>query len=162
LTPETIRLGVSVGPDENDRRSLCPVARILTELPPTSTAITALTKDFIATLSCHTVSAVSCGLACTALARSLENGTFGSDHIHQVVPRIDERLGAFVLKLGRQGMDVDPRSSEPRQYLFTVAAVRRHGRLDNAVFGKSVQRALRHGVHGEWCGQGLNVQDVRS
>src|SRR5208283_3788567 len=54
------------------------------------------------------------------------------------------------------------RSSEPRQYLFTVAAVRRHGRLDNAVFGKSVQRALRHGVHGEWCGQGLNVQDVRS
>ena len=45
LTPETIRLGVSVGPDENDRRSLCPVARILTELPPTSTAITALTTQ---------------------------------------------------------------------------------------------------------------------
>src|SRR5580704_1795240 len=81
LTPETIRLGVSVGPDKNDRRSLCPVARILTELPPTSTASTALTEDFIATSSCRTVpfSTASSDQARTALARSLENVTFGSN-----------------------------------------------------------------------------------
>ena len=62
--------------------------------------------------------------------------------------------GQVRLKLGRQGMDVDPRSGEPRQYLFAVAAVRRHGRLDNPVFGKRVQRALRNGVHSEWGSQG--------
>src|SRR6202047_2742535 len=164
LTPETIRLGVSVGPDKNDRRSLCPVARILTELPPTSTASTALTEDFIATSFCRTVpfSTASSDLARIALARSRENGAFGSNHAHQVVPRIDERLGAFVLKLGRQRMDVDPGPGESRQHLFAVAAVRWHGRLDNAVFGKHFQRALRHGVHGEWRGQGLDVKDVRS
>ena len=47
LTPETIRLGVSVGPDGNDRRSCCPLARILTEVPPTSTTSTFLTEDFL-------------------------------------------------------------------------------------------------------------------
>jgi S1-C subfamily serine protease len=57
-------------------------------------------------------------------------------------------------------MDIDPCPGEPRQHLFAVAAVRRHGRLDNAVFGKRVQRALRNGVHGEWRGQGLDVNDV--
>ena len=37
LDPDTIRLGVNVGLDGNERRSVCPVARILTEVPPTST-----------------------------------------------------------------------------------------------------------------------------
>src|SRR5262249_855589 len=31
-----MRLGVSFGPDRNDRLSGCPVARIFTEVPPTS------------------------------------------------------------------------------------------------------------------------------
>src|SRR5215467_4373029 len=49
LTPDTIRLGVKVGPDGNDRRSVCPVARILTEVPPISTTSTFLAENVFAT-----------------------------------------------------------------------------------------------------------------
>src|SRR5438045_2321748 len=42
FTPKTIRLGVSVGPDRNDRLSVCPVARIFTDVPPTSMTNTRL------------------------------------------------------------------------------------------------------------------------
>src|SRR5262245_39675923 len=49
LTPDTIRLGVKVGPDGNDRRTVCPVARILTEVPPTSTTSTFLAENVFAT-----------------------------------------------------------------------------------------------------------------
>src|SRR5215467_4676795 len=104
FTPDTICLGVNVGPDGNERSSFCPVARILTEVPPTSTTNTFPAADAFAT------SARSCRIrrrwadrevAFTALARSLEYGGFGADHAHQVVPGIDEGLGTFVLKLVR-------------------------------------------------------------
>src|SRR5262247_1400021 len=36
LTPATIRLGVSAGPEENFRGSRCPVTRIFTLFPPIS------------------------------------------------------------------------------------------------------------------------------
>src|SRR5262245_17340849 len=36
LTPATIRLGVSAGPEENLRGSRCPVTRIFTLFPPIS------------------------------------------------------------------------------------------------------------------------------
>src|SRR5215510_3272403 len=49
FTPDTFRLGVKVGPDGNDRRSVCPVARILTEVPPTSTTSTFLAENVFAT-----------------------------------------------------------------------------------------------------------------
>jgi hypothetical protein len=74
--------------------------------------------------------------AFTALARSLEYGGFGADHAHQIVPRFDEGLGTFILKLPRQRMDVDVRICEPCQLLFGVAAVRRYRCADVAVFGE--------------------------
>src|SRR5205807_8507737 len=40
LTPETMRLGVRVGPEENSRAWACPVARTLTCVPPMSTTST--------------------------------------------------------------------------------------------------------------------------
>jgi hypothetical protein len=40
FTPCTIRAGVRVGPERNDRLCVSPVARILTELPPMSTTST--------------------------------------------------------------------------------------------------------------------------
>src|SRR5262249_38087026 len=40
LTPATICLAVNLGPDENSRDCFCPVARIFTWVPPTSTAST--------------------------------------------------------------------------------------------------------------------------
>src|SRR6516225_10403329 len=42
FTLDAIRLGVSVGPDRKDRLSVCPVARIFTEVPPTSMTSTFL------------------------------------------------------------------------------------------------------------------------
>src|SRR5262249_6890234 len=40
LTPATICLGVNLGPDGNSRDRFCPVARIFTWVPPTSTTST--------------------------------------------------------------------------------------------------------------------------
>src|SRR5215467_5968566 len=161
LTADTICLGVNVGPDGNERSSVWPVARILTEVPPTSTTNTFPAADVFATSarSCRRRRrpATDCDFAFTALARSLEYGGFGADHTHQLVPRLDEGLGAFVLKLLRQGMDVDLRLGKPCQLRFAVAAVRRYRRADIAMLGKRFQRALGHGVHREWRGQALDV-----
>src|SRR4030095_9574272 len=44
----------------------------------------------------------------------LECGTLGSDHRHQFVPRFNERLRPFILKLGSQGVDVDSGLGELR------------------------------------------------
>jgi len=101
LTPDTIRLGVNVGPDGNERRSVCPVARILTEVPPTSTTNTflaegvfALAKGVFATRARFRRPvprfAACRDFAFTALARLLEHGRFGADDTHQVVPGTDE------------------------------------------------------------------------
>src|SRR5215470_15357313 len=94
LTPDTIRLGVIFGPDGNERRSVCPVARILTDVPPTSTTSTFLAEDVFTTRACFfrpVRRLAACrDFAFTALARSLEHGRFGADHSHQVVPGTDE------------------------------------------------------------------------
>src|SRR5215475_4227396 len=165
LTPDTICLGVNVGPDGNERSSFCPLARILTEVPPTSTTNTFPAADAFAT------SARSCrprrrwaarrDFAFTALARSLEYGGFGADDTHQVVPRIDEGLGTFVLKLLRQRMDVDLCLGKPCQFRFAVAPVRGYRRANIVMLGERFQRALRHRVHREWRGQRLDVEDIR-
>src|SRR5262245_41868782 len=156
LTPDTICLGVNVGPDGNERSSFRPLARILTDVPPTSTTNTFPAADAFATSARsgrpRRRGAARRDFAFTALARSLEYGGFGADHTHQVVPRIDEGLCTFVLKLLRQGMNVDLRLGEPRQLFVAVAPVRRYGCADIAMFGESFQRALRHCVHGEWRG----------
>src|SRR5262249_61777195 len=93
LTPDTISLGVNVGPDGNERSSVCPVARILTEVPPTSTTNTFPVADVFATSarSCRRRrrSAAGCDFAFTALARSLEYGGFGADHTPQLLSRLD-------------------------------------------------------------------------
>jgi len=59
------------------------------------------------------------------LTRSLEHGGFGIDHAHQIVPGIDERFGAFFLKLFRQCVNVDPRPGELCQFLLVIAVIRR-------------------------------------
>src|SRR5262245_2615825 len=166
LTPDTIWLGVNVGPDKNERFSFCPLARILTEVPPTSTTNTFPAADVFATSARSGRPrrrwAARRDFAFTALARSLEYGGFGADHTHQVVPRIDEGLCTFVLKLLRQRMDVDLCLGKPCQLRFAVAAVRRYRRADIAMLGERFQRALGHRVHREWRGQGLDVKDIRS
>src|SRR5262249_29842292 len=133
---------------------------------PTSTTNTFPAADVFATSarSCRRRRrpTAGCDFAFTALARSLEYGGFGADHTHQLVPRLDEGLGTFVLKLLRQGMDVHLRIREAWQLLFGVAAVRRERCADVAMVGQGLQRALGHGVHREWRGQALDVEDIRS
>src|SRR5262249_60118169 len=46
--------------------------------------------------------------------------------------------------------------------LFGVATVWWQRWADFAMVGKGLQCSLRHRVHGERCGQGLDVQNVRS
>src|SRR5262249_59051933 len=69
-------------------------------------------------------------LACRPLARALENGGFGAEHAHEVIPGSVERFGTVVLKLLRKRVDVDLRPGEVGQHLFGIAAVRRHRRAD--------------------------------
>src|SRR3974390_1704798 len=45
---DAIRPGVSIGPDRKDRLSVCPVARIFTEVPPTSMTSTFLMEERLA------------------------------------------------------------------------------------------------------------------
>src|SRR4029077_19784736 len=96
-------LGVMLGRDGNERRTLWPLARILTELPPMSITSTLFATDFSATVVRfrRTVPrwSLNTDLAATALARSVKDRAFGPDHGHQIVPRVNERPGAFVLKL---------------------------------------------------------------
>lgn len=105
FTPETMRLGVNVGPDGNDRCSFCPVARILTEVPPTSMTSTLFTEDFCAmtTRSRRPVRrcAPSRDFTFTTPTRSLEYDGFGADHTHQVVPGIDETTWRLQCRAGR-------------------------------------------------------------
>src|SRR5262249_12107345 len=75
FTPETISLGVSFGPDGSFRCILCPLARILTEVPPMSTTSTFLTRDFLASAARSRRAApralVRGDLASTAATRAL-------------------------------------------------------------------------------------------
>src|SRR5215510_11410142 len=77
FTPETISLGVSFGPDGRFRCILCPLARILTEVPPMSTTSTFLTRDFLASAARSRRAAprtlVRGDLASTAATRALED-----------------------------------------------------------------------------------------
>src|SRR6266446_1165614 len=166
LTSDTIRLGVSVGPDANARRSCCPVARIFTEVPPTSTTSTFRLGDDL-TRPARLAGSIRRKparreLASTVLARSLEHSGFGIDHAHQVVPGFGERFGAFLLQLVGQPFYVDSFPGELREFLLVVAPVHRHRFTDLAVIGKGFQGGLGHGVHGERCGQQVDVKDIRS
>src|SRR6516165_1980862 len=97
FTPETIRTGVSVGPDRKDRISVCPLPRIFTEVPPTSMTSTFLPEGPLASTSlikdrsgasagaCPIVArprlAAGDDLALITLAHPLEDGGLGFDHV---------------------------------------------------------------------------------
>src|SRR6516165_8510899 len=70
FTPETIRVGVSVGPDRNDRIAVCPLARIFTEVPPTSTTSTFLPEESLASTSLIRDPNSASNGACRIVARS--------------------------------------------------------------------------------------------
>src|SRR5262249_39837792 len=109
FTLETIRLGVSIGPDRNDRTSVCPLARIFTEVPPTSMTSTFLPEGPLASPSLIKDPSAASGRPCRVLERlrvaigddltliapahPLEHGGLGFDHVHQL-PRTDQRPSA--------------------------------------------------------------------
>src|SRR6516225_1139174 len=63
FTPETIRPGVSVGPDRKARISVCPLARIFTEVPPTSMTSTFLREGPLARTSLDKDPSAACARA---------------------------------------------------------------------------------------------------
>src|SRR6516162_6103802 len=84
FTPETIRPGVSVGPDRKDRISVCPLARIFTEVPPTSlikdpSAACPRASPFVA----HPRLAAGDDLTLITLAHPKRMAGLDFDHVHQ-------------------------------------------------------------------------------
>src|SRR5262249_16818841 len=132
----------SFGPDANSRGLSCPIARIFTCVPPTST-----TSTFI---------------DCTqSLSGLLELSALGRDYVHQIVPRLCERSRPFVLKLCCKRVEIDARSRKRRQHLLTIAAVRCHGGAGVAMVCKGLQSGFGHCVYGERRRERLDVQNVR-
>jgi len=94
--PDAIRAGVSLGPDGNDRPSVCPVARIFSEVPPMSTTSALLIVERVAATSVikdlRVISAPSCRMVArlrlaanddlTVISSSLEHGGLGFDRAH--------------------------------------------------------------------------------
>ena len=69
-------------------------------------------------------------------------------------------FGPFVQELGSQGVDVDAGPGELGQHLVAVAGTRGQGLVDLPMIGEGFQRGLGHRVHGEGCGERVDVQDV--
>ena len=63
-----------------------------------------------------------------------------------VPPRLDERAGAFVLKLGGERVDVDAGRRELGEHLTAVAPVGRQERAGLAMVRQGRQRGLGQGV----------------
>src|SRR5580692_1246997 len=90
----------------------------------------------------------------------LKRSTLRGDDRHQVIPRLDERLRAFILKLGRQGIDVDSRLTELRQHFLTVTTVWGQDGADFAVIGEGLQCGFRHGVYRQGRSERLHIENV--
>ena len=73
-----------------------------------------------------------------ALTGLHQGSALGGDGLQKVVPGCDERLRAFVLKPGGQGIDVDAGPCELRQHGLTVATIQRQERAEFAVCSEGV------------------------
>ena len=87
-------------------------------------------------------------------------GGLGGNNCHEFLPGFHERLRAFLLELGSQGINIDAGAGEPRQHLFAVSPVRSEERRNVTAIRKRFESALGHGVDREWCGQNLDVHHV--
>src|SRR5262249_35938777 len=121
LTPRTICSAVSAGPEGNSRCSSCPVARIFTCVPPTSTTSTFMVyPSGVCSRWQRPPERMLTGLR--------QDRALGGDHRHEFVPGLHERLRTFVLEPGGQGVAIDAGLGELRQHCLAVAAVcRQHG-----------------------------------
>src|SRR5262245_62447432 len=122
LTSDTMRRAVSVGPESNLRASCCPVARTFTWVPPTSIASTFIVPRF------PTNGALGRASPAADAARMSSAGlphdvALRSDDRQQLVPGFHERLGAFVLQPGGQGIDIDAGLGEFREHRLAVSAI---------------------------------------
>src|SRR5882672_4429782 len=101
------------------------------------------------------------GLSLGTLARLVQDGALGGDHVHEIAPGIDERPGAFVLEPVGEGVHVDAGRGEAGQHFVAVAAIGGEDPTKRSMIGESLQRALGHGVHRERRGERLYIKDVR-
>lgn len=64
---------------------------------------------------------------------SFDRSTFFGNHYHQLIPGLDEGLGAFILKTCRQRVNIDAGFAELCQHLFAIPAIRGQACPDFAV-----------------------------
>src|SRR6187401_2044712 len=122
LMPATIFLGVRIRPDGNFSGVFCPLARIFTVVPPTSTTSTRMRclPDWPRVLD-------------------RERGALGCDHGHQRVPRLDERGSAVSLQPHGEGLQIHAGGSKLREHFLARAAVSPQETGEIAVIRKRVQ-----------------------
>src|SRR5262249_25560125 len=131
----------------------CPLARIFTCVPPTSTTSTFMVYPSRVYPTCRAAPE-------QMLTGLRQGGALGGDHRREFVPRLHERLRPVVLELGGQGVAVDASPGKLRQHRLAVAAVYRQQGANLAVIGEGFQGAFGHGVYREGRGEGLDVQDI--
>src|SRR5689334_24413571 len=93
-------------------------------------------------------------------ARFADRDAFGFDTAHQILPRLDEGLGAVVLQLGGEYADIDTGLYEIGENSLAVASVRSERRLDLAVVVEGLKGCIRYRVDREGRGECLDVEDV--
>src|ERR1700690_3591342 len=84
------------------------------------------------------------------------------DGRHQIVPGLDERIGALSLQLPGQLAGVNAAAGETLQYGLTVPAIGGQCIRNLPMIGKREQGSLRHRVHRVWSRQRADVESVRS
>src|SRR5262249_47599645 len=101
--PATICLALNSGPERTLRYSFCPVARIFTCVPPTSTTSTfRWDPRGIPRIPCECERPMLQTINVGQLRPSTDYGLLEcsrllTDHRHQVVPGLHERLRSFIL-----------------------------------------------------------------
>ena len=83
-----------------------------------------------------------------------------NDRDHELVEGLDELLNAFVLELPRHAIEVDARSRELLHDPLGFVEVESDRVLHPAVVGESLDRGIRHRVHGVGADQRLHVADI--
>src|SRR5438034_3725433 len=61
-----------------------------------------------------------CGVGSTHL---FQNGALRGDHCHEIIPRLGERSGAFLLKLAPQSVHVDSGFAERSNGCFAITPI---------------------------------------
>src|SRR4029434_167898 len=75
--------------------------------------------------------------------------TLRRDHRQQFVPGFNKRPDTLVLKLGREGININACARDPREGFFAVASIRVKECCNSAAICEGFESALGHSVDSE-------------